>query len=93
LLFSLVQELVNSYDPTEDPYDGELSQILPPQSPGLKRWHCFLVQLANGRIILYNTFVERVEELRLPAVINAKPILNVSCRESHWYRVAESRNR
>ena len=40
--------------------------------------HHFLVEQANECILKYNAFVNRVEDLRLSAAIDAKPILSVS---------------
>src|SRR6267142_2033860 len=75
LLFSLIQELVDCYDSSEDKFNG-LGQplCLPP-------FDTLTISLAVGEastmVHRYNRFAERIDELGLQGDADAKPILDV----------------
>lgn len=76
LLFSLLQELVPLYDVEKDDLNGMQSQTYFSRNP--MSLTVILVEKATERIELYNKFVTRVEELELPASLDAKSLLDVS---------------
>lgn len=71
LLFSLVQELVPSWNAEADTFDGT-GFVLP-----LDKADHAIAEQATTVVTRYNDFVKRVEVLELPACIDDKPILNV----------------
>jgi tRNA nucleotidyltransferase (CCA-adding enzyme) len=76
LLFSLLQELVPLYDAVNDEFNCTYKG-------SIRRYILVYISTAASAVKLierYNAFVHRVEELKLPAAIDAKPILGVrSC--------------
>lgn len=75
LLFSLIQELVDYYDPSKDHFNGVvyscvITDVL------TKAWYRTVDDAAKV-IEQYNRFAERVDELGLQGDVDAKPILDV----------------
>jgi tRNA nucleotidyltransferase (CCA-adding enzyme) len=73
LLFALVQELVPHYDVLSDRLDGMYRS----SCRSLFDNHVLQVSPASELIESYNTFVGKVEALRLPETLDAKPLLDV----------------
>ena len=75
LLFSLIQELVDYYDPSKDHFNGVVYSIL-----ACHRYtdnNDIAVDDAAKVIEKYNRFAKRVDELGLQGDVDAKPILDV----------------
>jgi len=76
LLFSLIQELVDHYDPSKDHFNGVVYSVL-----AFHRYtdngNGIAVDDAAKVIEKYNRFAERVDEWGLQGDVDAKPILDV----------------
>ena len=99
ILFALVQELACLYDPVLDHLDGKRSLPCSFLDSPVLFLFLFAVEVATRCIEAYNAFVDRIEELNLPGVVEARPILDVRSHAlappTHWmyacvYRVAKS---
>ena len=80
LLFALSQELATLWSDGAASIDGE--NVLSPcaRSPGSTLIFYITVETASSRIAAYNRFAARIEELGLPAAVDAKPIVDVRFR-------------
>ncbi len=76
LLFSLIQELVDYYDPSKDHFNGVVYSILTCHRC-TDKGNGITVDDAAKVIEKYNRFAERVDELGLQGDVDAKPILDV----------------
>jgi hypothetical protein len=76
LLFSLIQELVDYYDPSKDHFNGAVHSILT-YHRCTDKGNRVAADDAAKVIEKYNRFAERVDELGLQGDVDAKPILDV----------------
>lgn len=76
LLFALVQELTEVWAGEAVSIDGGILSLRRVNTPRMLMPDV-TVEAASSRIAAYNKFVARVEELGLPAAVDAKPILDV----------------
>lgn len=76
LLFSLIQELVDYYDPSKDHFNGVVYSILT-YHRCTDKGNDIAVDDAAKVIEKYNRSAERVDELGLQGDVDAKPILDV----------------
>lgn len=75
LLFSLVQDLVPLWDATHERFDCQSHQHILSYEARIDASDP--ADEAAKRIGAYNAFVSRIEELGLPALVDAKPMLDV----------------
>ena len=77
LLFSLVQELASLWSPETTSMDGR-SHLLDALVRTCVQSHSLAEAVASSRVHVYNKLAARIEELGLPAAVDAKPVLDVS---------------
>ena len=78
LLFSLIQELTVLWSPEASSIDGKSSHFGHVGTRASNDNDPFTAAAASSRVAAYNKFVARIEELGLPAAVDAMPVLDVS---------------